>query len=886
MIMPKSDFARRVLVRLGGFALGFALIAGLTVGVESTASATPTSPAAPETLSAPEALHAPEALSVVGSDFDPGNIISDAQFYQSGAMTEAEIQAFLDSKIGTCSNSNCLNVLYARTEARSNDRNICTGFTPDSDAIERASAIIYKVQQSCGISAKVILVTLQKEQSLVTSKGPTTGRLGAAMGWLCPDTAPCDEGVASFFRQVYGGTWQLKRYNTPDYWGTYHPGTYSILYNPNTSCGRRTVTIKNDATAALYNYTPYTPNAGALANLYGTADCGSYGNRNFWTYFNDWFGNPAFGDGVRYVTAKYTATGGEAGPLGAATSTGTCSSSVYSCYQNYQHGVIYWSSSLGAFAVTGSFGDYYLLRGGVLGPLGPPTSDYYTVTDPNGDGFTQGFANGMVYNGPPGRYAMIGASQAAYTAGGWLRGPLGWPTSDQACVTGGCSQTLERGAIYTSGAVVAAMDDTLNSAYRTAGGPTGAYGWPLSAVTTIESSNGNGRTVGLTGGMLYNSANGTVLLPTEHQRLYVASGWIRNSMGWPTAAVDCTLPGGGCRSTFQQGDIYVPKTGTGFAVSDPAIAAAYRTAGGPAGSLGWPSTAVTDINGSPNGNGRTEGFTKGMIYLYGATAVSISNPLQKAYVAAGWVRGSLGWPTAQPTCAPDGSCTMSFEHGSLYQPGAGGGFSITDGRIADAYVASGGATGPLGAPISLTTLIYTPSNGQGNAQGFKGGMIYASAQGTFTLTPAAQRGFIDAGWLRGPLGWPTADPVCDGAGCVLKFQGGTLYVPASGAAFSITNPELSTYYDTSGAYSGPLGFPVTATASIQTPSNGSGFAQGFSGGYIYTSSQGTFSVMGAMGPKFLAAGWLRGPLGWPIADGVCGGASCTQAFQQGSLTTP
>ena len=41
--------------------------------------------------------------------------------------------------------------------------------------------------------------------------------------------------------------------------------------------------IENRATAALYYYTPFTPNAAALANLGGTGDaCLSYGNRNFW----------------------------------------------------------------------------------------------------------------------------------------------------------------------------------------------------------------------------------------------------------------------------------------------------------------------------------------------------------------------------------------------------------------------------------------------------------------------------------------------------------------------------------------------------------------------------------------------------------------------------
>ena len=50
--------------------------------------------------------------------------------------------------------------------------------------------------------------------------------------------------------------------------------------------------IQNQATAGLYLYTPYRPNAAALANLYGTGDgCSSYGNRNFWRMFTDWFGS-------------------------------------------------------------------------------------------------------------------------------------------------------------------------------------------------------------------------------------------------------------------------------------------------------------------------------------------------------------------------------------------------------------------------------------------------------------------------------------------------------------------------------------------------------------------------------------------------------------------
>jgi len=57
-----------------------------------------------------------------------------------------------------------------------------------------------------------------------------------------------------------------------------------------TYCGYGVVNIQNRSTQALYNYTPYQPNPGALAAGWGTAPCGAYGNRNFYLYFTSWFG--------------------------------------------------------------------------------------------------------------------------------------------------------------------------------------------------------------------------------------------------------------------------------------------------------------------------------------------------------------------------------------------------------------------------------------------------------------------------------------------------------------------------------------------------------------------------------------------------------------------
>ena len=232
---------------------------------------------------------APPAQALSGSEFDPGNIISDANFFTRSAMTENEIQGFLDATVGTCLNTNCMNVFQMDTFTRAAKED-CRQYV--GAAVERVSRIIFKVQEACGISAKVILITLQKEQGLLTSKQPSAGVLRKAMGMGCPDTSVCDSAYYGVYNQIYSAALQLTRYTKGSF--TYFPvGSPSqIKWNPNSDCGTSTVTVANRATAALYYYTPYRPNAAALNNLGGTGDaCSSYGNRNFWVYYNNWFGS-------------------------------------------------------------------------------------------------------------------------------------------------------------------------------------------------------------------------------------------------------------------------------------------------------------------------------------------------------------------------------------------------------------------------------------------------------------------------------------------------------------------------------------------------------------------------------------------------------------------
>jgi hypothetical protein len=292
------------------------------------------------------------ANALSGSDFNPGRIIDDSVFFESASMNTTQIQNFLNVKVPTCDTNGqqtlydsaygdtvtraiyssrrgvntpftCMKDFRADTSNIAPESGICGGYTGATN--ESAATIIYKVAQSCGISPKVLLVTLQKEQSLVTDDWPWPVQYEKAMGAFCPDTAPCNSGYGGFFKQVYYGANRFKVYGAnPTYFNyranrnntiyfnpgpcqTYTSGTctkyYGNKYDSNgnsvpdiTYCGSTTVYITSQATADLYIYTPYQPNKAALDNLYDTGDyCSAYGNRNFWRMFSDWFGT-TYGD--------------------------------------------------------------------------------------------------------------------------------------------------------------------------------------------------------------------------------------------------------------------------------------------------------------------------------------------------------------------------------------------------------------------------------------------------------------------------------------------------------------------------------------------------------------------------------------------------------------
>lgn len=302
-------------------------------------------------LLASTALHSQRASALSGSQFNPANIIDYGVFFNPGSLNAGDVQNFLSAKVPTCDNNGTQSISYYYNSSTgrvkdSRDSWVTTsratygqrydnwlasqglptlGATapytclkdysqdvpsvgPDTycngsiaGAHKSAAQIIFDVSQACGISPKVLIVLLQKEQGLVTDDWPWNVQYQKATGYYCPDDPNnpgwCDPAYAGFFNQVYNAAHQFQRYTKQPQNFNFAAGrTSNIQYNPNSACGSSPVAIQNSSTAALYNYTPYQPNAAALSGLSDTNpgggdNCSAYGNRNFWWYFNRWFGS-------------------------------------------------------------------------------------------------------------------------------------------------------------------------------------------------------------------------------------------------------------------------------------------------------------------------------------------------------------------------------------------------------------------------------------------------------------------------------------------------------------------------------------------------------------------------------------------------------------------
>ena len=658
------------------------------------------------------------------AEFSPSDIISDALFYDSAAMTTAEIQAFLDRQIGACSNGKCLNVISAGFTSRGAVVSARTGNTvcaPITGGTMRVAEVIYRAQVACGISAKVILVTLQKEQGLVTSRAPSDWNLRAAMGAFCPDTSPCDPAYAGVGPQIIAGTIQLKTYKAGAF--SRQPGTHFIGYHPNTACGGTNVLVSNYATAALYNYTPYQPNPAALRAGYGTGDgCSSYGNRNFYQYYVDWFGNTRLN-------------------------------------------------------VSGRIADIWNTQGGSAGWMGMPTSDM-VYTGSSGSGWYQQFRNGVIFVPRTGAYIILRSGSLitqVYLSSGGPAHALGWPVGGEDCGAYGCRTAFQGGSMAWSNETgsVYPLYGAINLAWLAGGGVNNPIGAPTTSMSTVNTSSPGWHQTFVRAKIFVKSAGPTVALRANSgiTQRYNSLGGPSSALGWPVASEECTADG--CATTFD-GGISVWASKLGIVDLTQSVATAWTASGGMRG-LGVPT--ASPVQTSTAGGGTVQSFSGGSMYVSAAgkvAALRTSSSITQRFIQSGGLAGPFGWPESTETCGAAG-CWTVFAGGAIAWEKSSSLVRDVSGAIAQLWLTAGGVNSWHGAPIAA--MVATADNGGGWTQRFRNGQVYVKAGGpvaSLRTNSGLWSTYVGMGGTGSVLGWPTGGEACVVGGCSISFERGSL----------------------------------------------------------------------------------------------------------------
>ncbi|MFG6445031.1 hypothetical protein ACFXQA_07115 [Microbacterium sp. P07] len=714
----------------------------------------------------------PSAEAVTAADWRPGNIIDDATFYNSNSMSSGEVQAFMESQLRTCrAGFTCLKDYRQNTENRSADR-YCDGYSGRTN--ESASTILDRVARSCGVSQKVLLVLLQKEQGLLTDSAPTATKYAKAMGQGCPDTAGCNQATAGYFFQVYYAARQYEIYRLNPTSFAYQADRWNnILLHPyNTSCGTQRVFIQNQATAGLYIYTPYVPNASALNNMYGTGDsCASYGNRNFWRLFSDWFGTTSGPSGTAAIESAYQRYGGAGGSLGAATGNVTCGLAEGGCYRDFQNGQIHWTPATGAYKTSGAIGNTWRNAGSENSSLGYPRSDELCVLV--GGGCYQEFQDGqMHWTSATGAQPTIGAILDEWKSLSSEQGVLGYPLSAEQCVLadGGCYQEFQGGQIHYSAA---------SGAHATRA-PFLAYWQSRGSERSVLRYPTSDQKCGLKEQGCYQNYQGGLVHSTPSTGIHATVGetlgaWARanyehGALGYPTTDDRCGLTQGGCRQDFQGGRIYWLSGISAQSIYGP-ILDRWVASGGEGGPLGYPTSSTQCV--LANG-GCYQEFQNGQIHFSPTTGAKVtSGATLVLWRSLGSEKSTLGYPTSDQRCGlKDGGCYQDFQNGQIHwSPGTGA--RASSGAILTYWQSMKSEKSSLGYP---TSSLKCGLDAGGCYQDFQGGLVHwTPTTGAHATQGAILRAWAAANYEHGRYGYPIADQTCTSAGaCSQRFQGGTL----------------------------------------------------------------------------------------------------------------
>jgi hypothetical protein len=208
------------------------------------------------------------AVSAHAAVYDPLNVISYETWRASSSMSAADIQAFLDTQAGPL--KSLITTDYVTPGGTSGHGMPWKPGEPKKSAAQ----IIFDAAQYWNINPRIILATLQKEESLLTlGDSANAKRLRKAMGCGVYDNnkdGVVENQFPGFGNQIFNGARVFSTYEITYHWV---PGMTKTVTVSATGKSKTIVPV-NACTFALYVYTPYYPQV------------------SFWNYYVSYFGDP------------------------------------------------------------------------------------------------------------------------------------------------------------------------------------------------------------------------------------------------------------------------------------------------------------------------------------------------------------------------------------------------------------------------------------------------------------------------------------------------------------------------------------------------------------------------------------------------------------------
>ena len=206
-------------------------------------------------------------LSAQARYFDPNDIFTDAELFDSNSLSRTAIQQFLASK-----------------------NSVLKSVTAVVDGVPKlVSEMIYEVGKQYGVSQKFLLAKLQHEQGLIEKSTASQNAIDWATGYSC-FSSRCNDKYKGIYSQLDAAADIQKIYSersqSKGYFG------YSKGQESKTTDGFK-VTPVNQATTNLYIYTPYQGSASGVG-----------GNYAFWRVWNRYFTERMYPDGTVLYDAE------------------------------------------------------------------------------------------------------------------------------------------------------------------------------------------------------------------------------------------------------------------------------------------------------------------------------------------------------------------------------------------------------------------------------------------------------------------------------------------------------------------------------------------------------------------------------------------------------